>query len=202
MLTLLSTPKRFSGIFDVIQTNAITSWTHLDPRPEIILFGRDEGTAEICDALGLRHVPDVAVTEQGTPLLSDMFLRGQELASNPVVCWSNADVMFTDRLNDAAAIVGSVPGPPTWSGRRTDIEQPTPPFEAGWQDALVQRAQADGERKPPTGSTSRVHPRLFTELPPFAIGRPGYDVADMEGGRARRRRHRRHGLRVGHPPAA
>ena len=52
MLTILSTPKRFSGIFEVIQTNAITSWTQLDPRPEIILFGRDEGTAEICAELG------------------------------------------------------------------------------------------------------------------------------------------------------
>ena len=177
MLTLLSTPKRFSGIFDVIQTNAITSWTRLDPRPEIILFGRDEGTAEICDALGLRHVPDVAVTEQGTPLLSDMFLRGQELASNPVVCWSNADVMFTDRLNDAAAIVGAHPRPAYLVGRRTDIEQPTPlAFDPGWQADLVRRAETEGERKPANWIDYFMFTRgLFTELPPFAIGRPGYD---------------------------
>jgi len=177
MLTILSTPKRFTGIFEVIQTNAITSWTRLDPRPEIILFGRDEGTAEICAELGVRHVPDVAVTEQGTPLLSDMFLRGQELASNPVVCWSNADVMFTDRLNDAARVVTANPRPAYLVGRRTDIEQPTPlAFDDGWQSGLVQRAATEGERKPANWIDYFMFTTgLFTDLPPFAIGRPGYD---------------------------
>jgi hypothetical protein len=177
VLTILSTPKRFDGIFEVIQTNAITSWTRLDPRPEIILFGRDEGTAEICASLGLRHVPDVATTEQGTPLLSDMFLRGQELASNRVVCWSNADVLFTDRLNDAADLVAAHPRPAYLVGRRTDIEQPTLlAFEAGWQERLVDRARQEGERKPANWIDYFMFTRgLFTELPPFAIGRPGYD---------------------------
>ena len=57
MLTILSTPKAFTGLFAVIQRNAIESWTKLEPRPEIILFGRDAGTAEICDELGLRPRP-------------------------------------------------------------------------------------------------------------------------------------------------
>ena len=83
MLTILSTPKAFTGLFAVIQRNAIESWTKLEPRPEIILFGRDPGTAEICDELGLRHVPDVAENAHGTPLLSDMFLTGQQLADQP-----------------------------------------------------------------------------------------------------------------------
>ena len=43
MLTILSTPKAFTGLFAVIQRNAIESWTKLEPRPEIILFGRDVG---------------------------------------------------------------------------------------------------------------------------------------------------------------
>lgn len=177
MLTILSTPKRFSDIFEIIQTNAITSWTHLDPRPEIILFGRDEGTAQICDSLGLRHVPDVATTDQGTPLLSDMFLRGQQLASNPVVCWSNADVIYTDALLRAADVVEGHPRPAYLVGRRIDIEQPTPmTFGAGWQEALIARAEAEGERKPANWIDYFMFTRgLFTDLPPFAIGRPGYD---------------------------
>jgi hypothetical protein len=177
VLTILSTPKSFHGIFEIIQTNAITSWTHLDPRPEIILFGTDDGTAEICAALGLRHIADVATTDQGTPLLSDMFLRGQELASNPVVCWSNADVIYTDALLRAADVVARHPRPAYLVGRRTDIEQPTPlSFEPGWQSTLVTRAQTDGEQKPANWIDYFVFTRgLFTELPPFAIGRPGYD---------------------------
>lgn len=176
-LTMLSTPKAFKGLFGVIQTNAITSWTRLDPRPDIILFGRDEGTAEICDTLGLHHVPDVATNEHGTPLLSDMFLRGQELATTPVVCWSNADVMFTNRLLRAAHAVADRPGQSYVVGRRTDIDQTTPlSFDDGWAEDLEHRAETEGERKPANWIDWFMFDRgLFTELPPFAIGRPGYD---------------------------
>ncbi|MBI2710039.1 MAG: hypothetical protein HYX34_10135 [Actinobacteria bacterium] len=178
-LTILSTPKRFDGLFDVIQTNAITSWTRLEPRPEVILFGRDQGTAEICAELGLRHVPEVRSTPEGTPLLSDMFLRGQALASNDVVCWSNADVVFTDSLLVAARHVAL-----RRSGRslyvvgcRTDIDQTEPlDLSDGWQGRLAASARADGERKPVNWIDWFMFPRgLFTDLPDFAIGRPGYD---------------------------
>ncbi|MEY2588608.1 MAG: hypothetical protein QOJ67_592, partial [Acidimicrobiaceae bacterium] len=80
MLTFLATPKAFEGLFNVIQRNAITSWTLLSPRPEIILFGDDPGTAALCEELGLRHVPDVALSDRGTPLLNDIFERGQRMA--------------------------------------------------------------------------------------------------------------------------
>jgi len=161
----------------VIQTNAITSWTKLSPRPEIILFGQDEGTAEICEALGIRHVPDVATTAQGTPLLSDMFLRGQQLASSPVVCWANADVIFTDALLRAANVIAHHDRAGYLVGRRTDIDQLTPvDFDDDWQTRIRQVASATGEQKPVNWIDYFVFTRgLFTKLPPFAIGRPGYD---------------------------
>lgn len=176
-LTILSTPKRFTGIFDVIQTNAVKSWTKLEPRPEIILFGTDEGTSEICDQLGLTHVPDVQTTASGTPLLSDMFMRGQQLASNEVVCWSNADVIFTDRLLRSADIVHRRDQPAYLVGRRRDIEQPTPlDFADGWQTEITERAHRSGVLKPANWIDYFMFTRgLFPELPPFAIGRPGYD---------------------------
>ena len=60
MLTLFAIPKHFRGHFATIQRNAITSWTRLTPRPEILLFGDEEGTGEIARELGLRHFPEVA----------------------------------------------------------------------------------------------------------------------------------------------
>ncbi len=176
-LTILSTPKAFTGIFATIQTNAITSWTKLDPRPEIVLFGDDDGTAEICDELGLRHVPDVATTERGTPLLSDMFLRGQQLASHPIVCWSNADIIFTSAINQAARTAAASTDPLYVVGRRVDIDQPELlDLDPGWETRLVARAAADGERKPANWIDWFMFPAgLFDELPEFAIGRPGYD---------------------------
>ncbi|MCU1353786.1 MAG: hypothetical protein JWM05_2995 [Acidimicrobiales bacterium] len=177
MLTILSTPKAFTGLFAVIQRNAITSWTRLDPRPEIILFGRDAGTAEICAELGLRHVPDVATSPHGTPLLSDMFLTGQALASNHVVCWANADIIFTPTIMRAAAVVRGHDRAAYLVGRRTDIEQPTPlELDGGWDRTLAARAAVEGEIKPVNWIDYFMFTRgLFTELPPFAIGRPGYD---------------------------
>jgi hypothetical protein len=177
VLTLLSTPKAFTGIFADIQTNAITSWTHLVPRPEVILFGDDLGTAEICRHLGLRHVPDVATTEQGTPLLSDMFVRGQQLATTPLVCWTNADIIFTDRLLEAADTVGRRTDPVYVVGRRVDVDQPGPlDLSADWQARLTVRASTEGERKPANWLDWFLFTRgLFPELPAFAIGRPGYD---------------------------
>ena len=177
MLTILSTPKAFTGLFAVIQRNAIESWTHLEPRPEIILFGRDPGTAEICAELGLRHVPDVATNAQGTPLLSDMFMTGQAVAANPVVCWTNADIILTPSIMRAAQVVTDHPRPAYLVGRRTDLDQVTPlDFSDDWTDTLAARARHEGERKPANWIDYFMFTRgLFVDLPPFAIGRPGYD---------------------------
>ncbi len=176
-LTILSTPKAFTGIFATIQTNAITSWTRLEPRPEVILFGDDDGTADICADLGLRHVPDVATNARGTPLLSDMFLRGQELATRPVVCWSNADIIFTSQINRAAETVAGSSTPLYVVGRRVDVDQPDAlDLGPGWEARLATRADAEGERKPANWIDWFMFPAgLFGELPEFAIGRPGYD---------------------------
>jgi hypothetical protein len=85
--------------------------------------------------------------------------------------------MFTDRLNDVAEIVAASSHPLYVVGQRTDIDQASPlDFDAGWQDRLVARAVERGERKPLQWIDYFMFPRgLFTDLPPFAIGRPGYD---------------------------
>ena len=68
MLTIFAIPKAFKGQFDAIQHNAIRSWVQLDPKPEVVLFGDDEGTAEIANELGLRHIPEIAVCGCQVPL--------------------------------------------------------------------------------------------------------------------------------------
>jgi hypothetical protein len=177
VVTLLTTTKAFVGHNGVIQRNALESWTRLSPRPEVIVFGDDEGTAEVCADLGLWHVPAVATNAEGTPLVSDMFLQGQRLATTPMVCWANADVIFTDALLRAAELAAARPRPAYLVGRRTDVDQTVPlSFDGDWQAAVTARAATDGERKPYNWIDWFLFTRgLFTELPPFAIGRPGYD---------------------------
>jgi len=57
MLTFFTTAKPFRGHSAVIQRNALQSWRLLHPEVEVILFGNDEGAAEVCADLGLGYEP-------------------------------------------------------------------------------------------------------------------------------------------------
>src|SRR6266436_4750093 len=89
MITIFAMPKAFRGHIDVIQRNAIMSWTRLSIKPEIILLGTDEGTAE------------VARNPEGTPLVSDLFAQGQRCAANDLLCYVNADIILLDDFSAA-----------------------------------------------------------------------------------------------------
>ena len=73
MLTLFTTPKPFSGRAATAQRNSLRSWSLLDPVPEIIVFGRDEGVAEAAAEVSAIHIPDIACNEHGTPLVNALF---------------------------------------------------------------------------------------------------------------------------------
>src|SRR5436190_8087126 len=92
-LTIFSTLKPLRGQAAIHQRNAVTTWTLLRPRPEVILFGDEEGVAELCAELGLRHVPEVRRSEHGTPLISDLFGRAQRLARADLLCFVNGDIV-------------------------------------------------------------------------------------------------------------
>ena len=55
MLTFFTTAKPFVGRNGVIQRNALKSWMLVHPDAEVILFGDDEGSAEVAKKLGIRH---------------------------------------------------------------------------------------------------------------------------------------------------
>src|SRR5882724_4764180 len=101
MLTIFTIPKAFVGHVGVIQRNAIRSWTLLEPRPEIILLGNDEGTAQVARELGLRHIPEITSNQHGTPLLNDMFRRAELNASSPLLCYVNADIVLLREFAEA-----------------------------------------------------------------------------------------------------
>ena len=80
MLTIFSTPKPFVGHIGIIQRNAIKSWTLLHPDVKVILFGDDEGAAQACRDLGIRHEPNVRRNEHGTKYLNYIFDRAYEIS--------------------------------------------------------------------------------------------------------------------------
>src|SRR5262249_47802992 len=95
MLTIFSTPKPFRGHIGVIQRNALQSWRLLHPDVEVILFGDDEGAAEVCQEFGFRHEPEVERSALGTKRLDSIFWRAQEMACHETVCYSNCDIILT-----------------------------------------------------------------------------------------------------------
>jgi len=178
MITLFSTPKAFEGLFAVIQTNALRSWARLMPDVEVILFGDDAGTAEICGQLGFRHVPDVRRSEGGVPLVSDLFAQAQRLAHNDLLCFLNADIVITQSTLDAARVVSDWKRPFLLVARRYDFTQPTPMELTGdgWDVDFRHRLEHEGTLMGPVYIDWFVFPRnLYQEVPDFAIGRSGYD---------------------------
>ena len=97
-LTIFAIPKAFRGHIAVIQRNAIASWMRMNPRPDVILFGTDEGTAEVARELGVQHVPTVQKNQWGTPLVGDLFVdpTGENLLNHMIEIFS--------RIGLAAAI--------------------------------------------------------------------------------------------------
>jgi hypothetical protein len=96
MLTFFTTAKPFQGHDGVIQRNALKSWKLLHPDVEVILFGDEEGAAEVCAELDIRHEPYVERFESKYPYVNFMFARAQEIAKHEFLCYSNCDIVFVN----------------------------------------------------------------------------------------------------------
>jgi hypothetical protein len=178
MLTIFALPKPFKGHFGLIQRNAISQWARLLPTPEILLFGNEEGTAEIAQELGLRHIPEVKRNEYGTPLLSDLFEKAHALASNNTLCYVNADIILLGDFMKAVQQVTSWRERFLMVGARRDVELDEPAiYESPEREATLRAlVLQQGRTVDLTAIDYFVFPRgLFCDFPPFAIGRPGWD---------------------------
>ncbi len=177
VLTIFAIPKPFTGEFAHIQRNAIHSWTRLGPLVEIILFGNETGTAEIAAEFGLQHVATVARNDSGTPLVSDLFDKARRLATHNLLCYVNADIVFTGDLLPAVREVARQKEWFLMAGQRWDLDiKQAAPLLPGWQARWIKRAHTEGRLHPITGLDYFVFPRdLAGDLPPLAIGRAGWD---------------------------
>jgi len=177
VLTIFTVPKAFKGHIGVIQHNAIESWTKLDPRPEIILLGNDEGTMEVARGLGLRHSPNVATSDHGTPLLSDLFRQAEAAATAPYMCYVNADIiLLSDFLRAAETVQGRFPKSLLVSKRiNLEITEKLH-FNSQWEEDIKRRSKVSGKDEHYTGIDVFAFPKgLYPAIPDFAIGRLWFD---------------------------
>jgi len=177
MLTLFAIPKPFSGHIAMIQENAIRSWMTLGPGCRVILFGQEEGTAEMAKSLGTDHVQDVARNKYGTPLLNDLFRQAETLSNDPYLCYINADIIL---MNDAVQSVHSLTHRKKrflMVGQRWDFDQAEPiVFNDTWEQRLREQVSQRGKLHNPTGIDYFLYQRgLWGAVPPFAVGRTAFD---------------------------
>jgi len=178
MITIFTTAKPFKNLHAIIQKNAIHSWTLLEPKPEIILFGKDEGVREIANEFSLIHVEDVQCNEYGTPIVSDLFARAESISSHDLLCYINADIVLLGSFIQSASLAGKQTGPFLMIGQRwdTDVSEAID-FAEGWEEKILEKAKLTGKLHPPTGIDYFLYRKgAWTGgMPPFAIGRTAWD---------------------------
>lgn len=176
MLTLFSIPKPFTGHDGLIQRNAICSWLALDPVPEIILAGNEEGIGDMVREFGLRWIPELRRTPHGTPLLDKVFRETASRARHPVLAYANADIIFTQSL--MAALENLTIPDFLAVGRRTNIDLKELVSAERFRDfRFVRRLAGGGTLESPLAMDYFVFPKTggASMIPPFAVGRPGWD---------------------------
>jgi hypothetical protein len=187
LLTIFSAPKPFTDPrIDLIQRNAIRSWTLLGPDVEVILLGDEAGLAEAASAAGVRHLPQVERSAGGTPLVSSMFALAREHSSAPLLCCVNADILFFPNLLEQARRLNAAAPRFLAVGQRWDLDvtQALDFQSSAWPERLQALAQTQGSLHKATGSDYFLFPReCFTHIPPFTIGRAGWDNWMIYSGR-------------------
>lgn len=177
MMTMFSIPKAFKGHIGVIQRNAITSWALLRPRPNIILFGKDEGTAEMARDLGVTYEPEIATNKFGSPLLSDMFRKAEARSSSELMCYVNADIILTSKLVGAIQQVCDRFQRFLAVSERINVNITQPlDFSGDWERVLAERCRVEGSSGGPTCIDIFVFKKgTYGVVPDFAVGRLWFD---------------------------
>lgn len=179
-VTIFSTlkPSKDAAI-NTSQRNAVESWTHLVPRPDIILFGDEEGTAEIARDYGALHVKEIKRSQYNTPLADDLFAQAERLAKTDIFVYSNGDIIFLRDFTEAIERARTrFPKQFLLLGRRYNIRQRERIDFANpqWQTHMQEKVQRQGSKYIEWAMDYFVFTRgLWPKIPPFAIGRPAYD---------------------------
>lgn len=178
MLTAFTIPKPFKGHIAVTQRNTLRSWKLLAPDVEVIVFGEEQGTAEICRELGLRHEPDIECSEFGTPLLNYAFDRAQQIAQHDWLCYSNCDILLMSDFLQAFQRLRAWRDRFMMVGQRwdTDITEPLDFDKPDWERSLCETAIHRGSQRGPDWIDYFTFRRgTCAGLPPFVVGRPCWD---------------------------
>jgi hypothetical protein len=158
-----------------IQRNAIGSWRRLGDDVQVVLVGDDEGAAALAAELRVDHVGGTATNEYGTPRLDSVFAAAHGTARHRLLCFANADIVLRPDIVAAARLLESRFPSFLAIGESWDAPLGELDFAGDWgRDVATALA---GSRRRGAGALDFFvfTEDLFRELPPFVVGRIGFD---------------------------
>lgn len=182
MITFFTTLKPFNDQNRISQINALRSWLNLGSGTEIIIFDTFDEDLDLIFKQNIKHILNVEKFNASIPLplVSDMFYKTNQLASNPICCYINSDIILTDlflkivtklhnRFNKKYLLVG----------QRYDFDiSELLAFDESWEKSFYNNYSGFFSLHAPYGSDFFVFPKgqyVEGSIPRLVIGRPGWD---------------------------
>ena len=125
-----------------------------------------------------RHVTKFAKNEHGTPLVNDLFAQAQELAGYDILMYSNCDMLYLADIKPAVDYAQKRFESFLAIGQRwdVDIKHKLNTKDGNYTNGLESLIAAEGSLHSVSGKDFFAFRIPFDiELPPLAIGRPGWD---------------------------
>lgn len=130
--------------------NAIKSWTLLEPKPDVILIGKDKCTKEMARRAGCRYARKVETSERGTPQVGSLFTKARKLAKYTILCYTNCDIVLLQDFMGAIEKVAAKFPRFLMVGRRWNLlssaELPIG-SDLHWREEALRIARRFGQRK-------------------------------------------------------
>lgn len=177
-IAFFTAPKPFKDPhIRVIQRNAIQSWKALGDNVEVWLVGDEEGVEETARELNVGYIPEVLRNNSGTPRIDSIFELVREKSSAEYLCYVNADILVFPDMLDALELTRKKVERFLLIGRRWDAAVTEPlKIHQGWYEPFQNNTLASAKLHRAAGSDYFLFPRNeFTDIPPFAVGRAGWD---------------------------
>jgi len=177
-LTIFTAPKPFvDPHIDLIQRNAIGSWLQMGNDVEVLLMGDEAGIAEAARDFKVTHVENVKKNEQGTPLISSIFEKANEISEASSLMFVNSDMLLLPETKEMTSRVQKDTAKFILLGQRYDLDVDQKlEYSSGWIQRLRDDVRTRGYLHPLGGSDYFIFPRsLYKGIPEFAVGRAGWD---------------------------
>lgn len=177
-LTLFSAPKPYTNHhINIIQRNALHSWLDLGEDVEIILVGEEKGLLEVAEEFQVIHQPAVQRNDWGTPRVNSIFSQARKISKSDLLVYVNADIILPPNFVKVVCEIEKLKNHFLIVGKRWDLSiKDSIQFEKNWFNDLEKQAKTEGRLHGPAAMDYFIFPRkVFKEIPPFAIGRAGWD---------------------------